>query len=59
MGTVYQIDQATWSTMRMVQDARKWCEERNGDNSRRGAITTHKATLETFIEGIHKAGVAA
>lgn len=53
MGTVYQIDQATWSTMRMVQDAKKWCEERNDDGSRRGAIRTHKAVLKTFIEGIH------
>lgn len=53
MGTVYQIDQATWSTMRMVKDAKKWCEERNGDGSRRGAIRTHDAVLKTFIEGIH------
>lgn len=52
MGTVYQIDQATWSTMRMVKDAQKWCEERNGDGSRRAAIKTHRAVLKTFIEGI-------
>lgn len=53
MGTVLRIDQSTWSTMRMVQDAKKWCEERNGDNSRRGAIKTHEAVLKTFIEGIY------
>lgn len=52
MGTVYQIDQATWSTMRMVQDAIKWSEERNDDNSRRSAIQSHKAVMKTFIEGI-------
>lgn len=52
MGNVYQIDQATWSTMRMVQDAKKWCEERNGDGSRIGAIQVHAATLKTFIEGV-------
>lgn len=52
MGHVYQIDQATWSTMRMVQDAKAWCEERNSDGSRRAAIKTHEAVLKTFIEGI-------
>lgn len=52
MGTVLRIDQPTWSTMRMVQDAVKWSEERNGDGSRRGSIQAHKAVLKTFIEGI-------
>lgn len=52
MGTVLKIDQATWSTMRMVQDAIKWSEERNTDNSRRGAIDSHTAVLKTFIEGV-------
>lgn len=54
MGKVYRIDQATWSTMRMVQDAKTWCEERNGDGSRLGAIQVHKATLNTFIEGVRR-----
>lgn len=53
MGTVYQIDQATWSTMRMLQDARDWCKERNGDASRRVAVKGYQATLDGFIDRIH------
>lgn len=52
MGTVLKIDQATWSTMRMSQDAKKWCEERNQDGSRKGAIEHWDAVLKTFIEGV-------
>lgn len=60
MGTVLRIDQATWSTMRMAQDARAWTKEHNTDAiSRRGAVQHWDAVLKTFIEGVHKAGVAA
>ena len=52
MGTVLRIDQATWSTMRMVQDAVKWSEEHNADGSRRASVKAHKAVLKTFIESI-------
>jgi hypothetical protein len=49
MGKVYSFDQAHWSTMRMVQEARKWCEERNQDGSRSGSIREHTAVLKSLI----------
>lgn len=52
MGTVLSFDQAHWSTMRMVQDAKKWCEVRNDDGSRSGSIREHDAVLKTLIRAI-------
>lgn len=49
MGQVYSYDQAHWSTMRMVQEAKKWCEERNSDGSRTGSIKEHDAVLKSLI----------
>lgn len=45
MGTVLTYDQATWSTMRMVQDAEKWCRER----AREGSATEHRQVLKALI----------
>lgn len=49
MGQVYSYDQAHWSTMRMIQEAKKWCEERNSDGSRTGSIKEHEAVLKSLI----------
>lgn len=49
MGEVYTFDQAHWSTMRMVQDARRWCQERNQDGSRTGSIQEHTNVLKSLI----------
>lgn len=45
MGQVLKYDQATWSTMRMVQEAKKWCEER----SRTASAEEHKTVLKNLI----------
>lgn len=55
MGQVLQFDQATWSTMRMVQDATKWCSERNNDGSRSGAIDEHQRVLKSLIQSVTNA----
>lgn len=54
MGTVYRIDQETWSVMRMVKDAAGWCEDRNQDGSRSGSIREHKRVLNYFIQGVRE-----
>lgn len=55
MGQVLSFDQAHWSTMRMVQDAKKWCEDRNKDGSRTGSITEHQQVLKSLIRSVTEA----
>lgn len=45
MGQVLRYDQETWSTMRMVQEAKKWCD----DNNRPGSAEEHKTVLKSLI----------
>lgn len=45
MGDVLTFDQAHWSTMRMVQEAAKWCKDRNREDS----FKEHRDVLKTLI----------
>ena len=45
MGQVLRYDQETWSTMRMVQEAKKWCDERG----REASSKEHQIVLKNLI----------